>query len=442
MIRNLFALLCALILAVPTMAGTIYRTSISVTNPPAIGDSITIDGVTRTWTNVVSSSPSTLISTDASLEASATNLYNHLLTYRPPGIQSIWRTNITNIFLESLVDDTLTITTLTDWALITNSTMTSGGGTALRVPYTVSTASERTNLWTLAAQALEANSQAAISKSAKVLENYVDVDSAETVQNKDMYGGTNRAGYHFGNTVQWMDLQQAALDTNNFGVYLKARFASNPSYVIAPDPTNGYPMICYVEMDGTNRINRPLGYPFTIVPYYILTKVDGDLVYGQLLAGYGPAPQAWGGTNRFVQITNSVLVNCTFSGTISDPTITGATSFQGTLATKRLTVTSLANGNNSGLSFANARYVKFDPGTLSADFAVCGIAGGTDGRELVLENNTGFNMTVRNDSGVDVTPANRIYTMTGADIVTVGAGMVHLLYDTGSSRWKVVGFQP
>jgi hypothetical protein len=45
-------------------------------------------------------------------------------------------------------------------------------------------------------------------------------------------------------------------------------------------------------------------------------------------------------------------------------------------------------------------------------------------------------MTISHDSGGDPTPANRIYTTTGADIATTADGIVDVWYDSEDSRWR------
>jgi len=100
--------------------------------------------------------------------------------------------------------------------------------------------------------------------------------------------------------------------------------------------------------------------------------------------------------------------------------------------------TTLSAGNNAGVDFgAGAVFAVITSGPGAA-FAICGIAGGADGRTLVVHNATGYPMTISDDSGVDPTAANRIYTPSGEDMVLSGACTAGLVYDGNSSRWRVV----
>jgi len=96
------------------------------------------------------------------------------------------------------------------------------------------------------------------------------------------------------------------------------------------------------------------------------------------------------------------------------------------------------NGANNNLSLASASFIRIS--TPTANFSITGMAGGLDGRMLVLFNSTTYNMTIANAS-VSSLPANRILTGTGADIVTVGQGAVTLIYSVNDFRWIVTSLQ-
>lgn len=96
------------------------------------------------------------------------------------------------------------------------------------------------------------------------------------------------------------------------------------------------------------------------------------------------------------------------------------------------------NGVNNNLSLASASFIRID--TPTANFSITGMAGGLDGRVLVLFNSTIHNMTIANESGSSVAN-NRILTGTGADIATVGQGAVTLIYSVNDFRWIVTSLQ-
>lgn len=72
--------------------------------------------------------------------------------------------------------------------------------------------------------------------------------------------------------------------------------------------------------------------------------------------------------------------------------------------------------------------------TGSTATTIQGIVAGMDGQHLTVLNLTEQNMTIAHENG-SATAANRITTMTGADVVTTGNGAAEFIYDTSTARW-------
>lgn len=142
----------------------------------------------------------------------------------------------------------------------------------------------------------------------------------------------------------------------------------------------------------------------------------------RLMAIYTDAPSV--GTNNC-----SIGDNNSFTGNFFLNSNSGyASSLNGALAHQRADVASTAT--ISALSSTNG-FVRLT-GSTATDLQ--GITAGIDGQVLRLFNNSGQTLTIRNESG-SATAANRITTMTGADITTTGNGFAEFIYDTGTSRW-------
>lgn len=92
-----------------------------------------------------------------------------------------------------------------------------------------------------------------------------------------------------------------------------------------------------------------------------------------------------------------------------------------------------AISNMSGLD--DKSFVNFD--SAPSDFTIYGIANGVDGKILRLYNSTTYNMTLANETTFN-TAANRILTMSGGNISTVGDGVITLQYSGSEQRWIVV----
>lgn len=113
----------------------------------------------------------------------------------------------------------------------------------------------------------------------------------------------------------------------------------------------------------------------------------------------------------------------------------GTSRFTGRLATARVALT-LVNGDNNDVALPATSFPKI-AGPTGA-FAITGIAAGGDGDVLRIFNPLAQTMTIKNENAGSAA-ANRITTLTGADIVLRAAApsFVTLIYDTGSSRWIV-----
>jgi|GEM_PF-2222914 len=108
----------------------------------------------------------------------------------------------------------------------------------------------------------------------------------------------------------------------------------------------------------------------------------------------------------------------------------------GDLALRSNPVT-LANGANNNVaigSFTNIRITG-----PSAAFTITGLTGGVNGKTATLYNTTANAMTISNNNVLSLA-ANRILTLTGADIVVPGPGVANFIYDTTQSLWIFTGY--
>lgn len=90
------------------------------------------------------------------------------------------------------------------------------------------------------------------------------------------------------------------------------------------------------------------------------------------------------------------------------------------------------------LNGANAGVVVFRLYGSTSGFSIKGIAGGTDGRHIILYNSSSVNMGMVQMSSS--TPVNNIDTI-GSSTQTSGVGTVELVYDGSSSKWIVIAIR-
>ena len=109
---------------------------------------------------------------------------------------------------------------------------------------------------------------------------------------------------------------------------------------------------------------------------------------------------------------------------------------------QHLNDTAITGAGNHTLNPSNAVFVKLS--ALSAAGNLSGISGGEDGRFLILYNpttNTSNDLTIKHDDS-NATAANRIYTMTGTDVVVDARGSAMFIYDAEADRWVVISVNP
>lgn len=116
-------------------------------------------------------------------------------------------------------------------------------------------------------------------------------------------------------------------------------------------------------------------------------------------------------------------------GWVLGNTVAGIGSF---MAINRV-VLNVANGANQNIDILGGSYSVIT--TPTGGFSVGGFAGGRDGRILYLYNSTAQQMTI-SDEAAGSTAANRITTLTGADVILrAGRSYATFIYDGISSRW-------
>ncbi len=95
-----------------------------------------------------------------------------------------------------------------------------------------------------------------------------------------------------------------------------------------------------------------------------------------------------------------------------------------------------ANGVNHDIAIGPWSFVRITGPT--AAFSISGIAGGVDGKMVILFNSTTQTITISNDNATS-TAANRIWTLNSTgDIVIAGKAAVKMIYSVADSRWIVL----
>jgi len=163
---------------------------------------------------------------------------------------------------------------------------------------------------------------------------------------------------------------------------------------------------------------------------------------------YGTDIQSTGTWNGATAVNVGLHVNATGGttnyaatfqgGNVGINTATPATyvDVNGDFATRYSSYTA-SNGSNNDIAVGTSSFVRFTG--PSAAYSITGVAGGVDGKVIVLYNSTTQSFTVSNENA-NSTAANRIWTLNSAgDLVIAGKAAVKLMYSTSDSRWIVIG---
>lgn len=364
--------------------------TLTVTNVPAAGNTVTLNGGARTWRSSVTT-PSTEIGIGADIGASATNLFRQLSSYQLTGpvVLGFLSTNV--ITIKGAINQAMSASASGTWATIALSTNAVTTMNDIRVPMSGEpTQSTATN------------------------------NASQLISDIGIYS-TNAYQPRSGIALVYIAGKTNQLVVGN-GV-IRPDGSGNATLVSS---ATGDPYEANSESDILNLYSAKLNFPQSyavVTNTWLSTNIFG---YIETTGAKNTAQTAIGGGATNFALTNIFLYQTNYSTGIWGHT--------------RANNTTLANGNNAGIDFGTKTFVKIKAGPTLA-FAICGIAGGADGRELILYNATGQAMTISNDSGVDPTVANRIYTNTGGDVVTTGNGAVRLIYDSEDSHWVVLSLQ-
>jgi hypothetical protein len=97
----------------------------------------------------------------------------------------------------------------------------------------------------------------------------------------------------------------------------------------------------------------------------------------------------------------------------------------------------LVNGANADVELPSvARFLRLTG--PSGAFSISGFQDGYEGKRLVLHNDSGQTLTLTNNA--TSTAANRLLTLTGADVTIASPGLAKFIYSVDELRWLLEGY--
>lgn len=484
--KRIILFLAALLCCVALNASTRITATVTLTNNPADGETFVVNTSSRTFKTSVAT-PTTQVLIGADIGASTTNLWQHIaLNGIGYGMTQLWGTSTNIIKIIAPLDTSLAVSSSGTYFSVSYSTQTVTSATAIRVPLASVSNYERTNHATLLVDGIGDYSQSALDQTSTAASELVGLSNTQTISGQKTFSGstyfsapTLTNGVNYGNAFkspgsgtrsEQFGTSASATGTDSVAVGYLAEAsdtgasAFGRSAVASGDSSTAIGNAAEASGQSSTAVGQGTiasGYNSSAFGQEANTSYDYSLALMSQCTKTNQISIGWTGYETRIPGWLTVgqgITNSTYYGTVgsltsglwsngglTNTTSTNMTSYgtntlAGIYKLPKTVNTSLANGNNANIDFGTCTLVKINAGPTSA-FAICGIQGGSDGRLLILDNRTGQNMTIANDSGVDGTAANRIYTATGSDHATTGNGVAMLFYDSTDSRWHLINLE-
>lgn len=452
---RLIAAIVLLLSALSASALERITATVTFTNAPTTnGMTFTVNGSVRTWTNTVFVS-GTQVLTNLLATGSKTNFYRHV-GLAPFTSVIIRDTGPTNVTLTGNAGVAMAVSASAGYVSIVLSTQTVSQAWDVRVPYSTEVAAQQTNIWSLVGAALNFQGITnAINEASQIATNLVGRTNSQTISGIKLWSGSNWFSaihatnpkttnlVNYGNAVsskgsgassEQFGTSATASGENSLAVGRLASVSVTGTNALAVGnlsiaSTNGAVAIgAAAEADGLNSI---------AIGGSALAAYDNSTAIGTGATPAGPNQIRLGTSSQSVSVAGNLRV----SGLMSNNIFASSNTFSAgsDISFTRYANASLANGNNAAVVVGTNIFVQVSG--PSGAFSINGIAGGRDGKWVIILNRTGQNMTIANDSGVDPVAANRIYTLTGGDVATTADGCATLIYNATDSRWILTAIQ-
>lgn len=461
-----FLLLC---LIQSACASSRITASITVTNATTNGMTFTVGSDARTFTNNPVN-PLNMVATNSDVTGcgSKTNLYQQI------GLslfsQLVPTDTGSNTFqLVGPCGYNFAVTMSAGLGTVSYSTQTCAVAIPVGIPFAsyYPNPANATNVASQLALDIPSNSTNSFDQNSSLMSQVVGTNNSQTISGKkvfnntnDVYSGwiTNAPGVH--GKLQYLSggvISNATFFNGSSGIDAIGRgffalalaiYADNHSYSFQDQFLDGnlqFTSVRYKTNSPVILINYSTNQIAYFVPIYFYSPVTnnsdqyigGNTVIGTNLSIGGNMSAGGNGS-----VTSNLVVggNASIAGLQTNGTFTGSTTLTNAdIAFVRKAVSSLANGGNAAVPVGANVFIEVSGPTAS--FSIDGIANGRDGKFITVLNQTGYQMTVNNESGTDPTAANRIRTLTGSNIVLTNAA-VNLIYNANVSRWIVISHNP
>jgi len=461
--RQICCILFLLLSVVIGDAATRKVLQIDVSGVPVDGNTLVINGVTRTWKTSVTT-PATQIAIAGSAALSKDKLFLHIASNPYSGPLILQSVDADSIKLTAQVDGALTYSQTGSWATFTLSTLTVASAYNVRMPITVEPAATRIVIANDLVTAL-ASATGTFGTADAHMANFASLTGSQTVTSKTLQSGyLDSITLRNGSTDNNTSIETAAYEGIHFNNYNNTA----RKFTIRPN-NNGYPSLFDTSglvtddddvspTDATLSANGDALLNVYGADARYLRKTAANTITGAITTSANITAT---GVSTFSNINASTINGSTIAtaasiggtigtlaggtinnSTISAATVTGIVAFDsdGQLHHGRLDDTAVTGGNAT-INPDKATFIRITG--LTGDADIVGITGGVDGRMLYIYNNHAtWDLKIMHDSSLETTAANRIYTNTKADKGgSNGMNMGIFIYDSSASRWIMLSWE-
>jgi hypothetical protein len=405
---------------------------VTITNAPTTnGMTFLVNSDTRTWTNSVFNTATQILTND-SVNGIATNLFNHLAA-TPPLNVSVSMTDTNVVRLAGRTGSALSVTGVTNYFSVTYSTQTVASAYDVIVPYTSFPSSQRQTITEGLVDWLNLASGKALFENSASVSNLVGLTNSQTISGPKTFSSTTGIWYGIvSNSPAVSGTLYALTNGTLYNVSLVGAVANFSAYMRIASGSNPQLDFANTSSAQTNTIYSADGFEFYLNNFAgadFIIRSNQVTAAGNFTAATNISTELgsfYGNASGLTNLDSSTGIRYNAKNTFPSGS---------DIAFNRYALTSLANGNNAAVPLGTNVFVQVSG--PSAAFTLNGLDAqpNRDGALRIVVNLTGQNMTIAHDSGVDPTAANRIYTMTGADVATTGNGTAMFIYSASASRW-------
>jgi hypothetical protein len=480
--NRIISIVALLLAAIGADAATRISLTVTVTNVPVTGATLTINSSTRTWTNLQSSSY--ILTNLTSKNASATNLFNNYASYAIGSGITHAMSGTNSVVFTAPLGVSLSGSMAGNWATTIMATQSGPSTfTALWPMENMVGETNRTNQGSTLVYGMGIYSTNAFQTNATALSNFITKGASpiQTISSPLTVSGALRAQAQLfatnGFTSSITNINQVSSNGVNYGNAFSSpgsypnseQFGSGSgaggggSLQIGKNAialTNGVAIgfsasagrfsIALGASADTSPATNSIGIGQNVTINSASNAIAlgngiiiGDRHHDSVVIGNSGASTTNGQIVLGAASIHTVVIPgvLAVSGTITNSTFKGTNVLDGRLDLKPGSRTSLANGYNSGTILGTNVYLRMSG--PSAAYTNAGFAAAVDGTWHKLQfDNPGLSYTILHDSGLDATAANRVYTGTGALVnSTNNPAFLELLYDANVSRWRVISIR-